>query len=408
MEIILNNYQNTLITGPPGSGKTYTINNLIDYFKDNYIEYAATASTGIASTLFNGVTINSWSGINMFKRKYSVDKDITNEYFLRKIKKKYFAVKRIRNVEYLIIDEISLISDKFFECLEYVCRMLRSPSKSVEENPFGGIKTIIVGDFYQLPPVHDNYCFESNIFKKIYHHTILLNKNYRVKDSVIFHKLLLNIRENIKLTKQQLDLIKSRIPQKKSKGKYIYPSLVSLKNTSKLINMKKLKKNKNTLFTFNAIINGPEFIIKQTNLEKVLLLKKGCPVIYLKNSPELQIYNGSVGYIDSILEDSIKVRFDNNIIEIQPHTTEIIDDSDNINSITQIPLSLAFAITIHKSQGQTLSQGSILLDNTIFASGQAYVALSRFTNLNNVNILKFDNDVFKVDKKVQQFYLEYS
>ena len=143
-----------------------------------------------------------------------------------------------------------------------------------------------------------------------------------------------------------------------------------------------------------------------TNFEKVLLLKKKCPVIYLKNSPELGIYNGSVGCVDSISEDSIKVKFGSSIIEIQPHTIEIVDDNDNINSITQIPLSLAFAITIHKSQGQTLSQGSILLDNTIFASGQAYVALSRFINLNNVNILKFNKNIFKVDKKVQQFYLK--
>lgn len=402
MEIILNNYQNTLITGPPGSGKTFTINNLIDYFKDNYIEYAATASTGIASTLFNGVTINSWSGINIFKRKFRNDKEITNEYFLSKVKKNYFAVKRIRYVDYLIIDEVSLISDKFLECLEYVCRKIRGLS----EIPFGGIKTIIVGDFYQLPPVQDKYCFESPIFDKIYQHKILLDKNYRVKNSKVFQQLLVNIRENKKLSTEELALIESRIPDKTQKKKYIYPSLVSLKDTSNQINMKKLYKNKNVLNTFQAIIEGPEFLIKQTNLEKELLLKKGCPVIYLKNSPELDIYNGSVGIVYSINDKCVKVKFKNNIIEIQPHTIEIIDDNENVNTVTQIPLSLAYAITIHKSQGQTLTQGSVLLDNTIFAPGQAYVALSRFTNLENVSILKFCKNVFKVDKKVQQFYLK--
>ena len=121
----------------------------------------------------------------------------------------------------MIIDEVSLISDKFLECLEYVCRKIRGLS----EIPFGGIKTIIVGDFYQLPPVQDKYCFESPIFDKIYQHKILLDKNYRIKNSKVFQQLLVNIRENKKLSTEELALIESRIPDKTQKKKYIYPSL---------------------------------------------------------------------------------------------------------------------------------------------------------------------------------------
>lgn len=392
--LINNNFPNTFISGPPGSGKTFIINTVTDFLEDKMLDFVVTATTGIASTLLkNGRTINSWSGIGVFKRKFRNGKEITNDYYYKKISENYHSTKRINKTDILIIDEISLMSDKFLECLEYVLRKVRRI-----DLPFGGIKIILVGDFYQLPPVEDDYCFNSVIFNQNFKNNIILTGNYRFEDEG-FHKILLKIRENKSLDDIEHNLIENRLSKKK-----IYPSLVSLKSTVENINNRKLKKNNNDLHVFQAIIDGPENIIKQTNMIENLIIKKNCPVIYTINSPELNIYNGSVGIVDRITDESIYVNFNNNIIEIQKHIINIENDNDDKYFVTQFPLMLAYAITIHKSQGQTLSQGSVLLDSSIFASGQAYVALSRFKNLKDINILKYHKNIFYIDQKVVEFY----
>ena len=341
------------------------------------------------------MTINSWSGIGIFKRKFRNNNEITNKHYYNKVSENYHSVKRIKKIDILIIDEVSLMSDKFLECLEYVLRKVRRI-----DLPFGGINVIMVGDFYQLPPVEDDYCFKSKIFIDNIKNNIILTGNYRFEDN-IFHNILLKIRENKLLNEDEHKMIENRVSKKK-----IYPSLVSLRDTVNRINNRKLMKNINDLHVFQAKVEGPENIIKQTNMVKTLIIKKDCPVIYTINSPELNLYNGSVGIVDKILYDSIYVKFKNMIIEIKKHTITIEnDDNKDVKyEVTQFPLMLAYAVTIHKSQGQTLTQGSILLDKSIFAPGQAYVALSRFKNLDDISILKYDRDIFYIDTKVKNFY----
>lgn len=395
--LIDNNFQSCFITGPPGTGKTYIINNIVDYMKDFEYQYSVTSSTGISSTLIKGMTIHRWSGFNIFKKKFSDNVDNTLDFYYKRIKKNYQASERIKNTEILIIDEISLISDIFLETLEFVCRKIRK-----NELIFGGIKVIGFGDFYQLPPIKDKYCFESDIFHQIFKNKINLTKNFRNKGK-IFNEILDKIRQNIKLNDDENKLIISRINKNK-----IYPCLVSLRDTCNNINKRKLEKNPNKSFEFIANIDGPPHIIDNTLFEKELYLKVDAPVIYLINSPELNIFNGSVGFIKKFINGNPMVKFENDLIEIQQYKMEIENPYDENKPfyIYQHPLILAYAITIHKSQGQTLTQGSILLDKTIFAPGQAYVAISRFTDINKINILKYDKDVFKVDKKVKKFYDE--
>jgi ATP-dependent exoDNAse (exonuclease V) alpha subunit len=402
--IVLDNifHKNIFITGQPGSGKTYLTNKIIKNINDNNQELylSVTASTGIAAKLIDGKTIHSWSGLNYFKE------DLEESEYLKQIEdisnNKYISYK-IKKTKILIIDEVSLLSAKFIEILDLLLRKIKNSDKY-----FGGIKVIMVGDFYQLPPVKGKMAFESEIWDKIFNIQINLISNYRCKDDKLIN-ILSKIRQNLPLDNIDDDLLKSKISDK-----IVYPTLVSLRIQAEKINKKEMNKLDTKMMEYDAIYNKEEYkkeILKYSPLEDKLILKIGVPVIYLINDNSNKIYNGSVGSVVDFVNGNPKVKFGNTILEITKHTFRdmlSLKANKNVIEMTQYPLLLAFAITIHRSQGQTLSQASIILDKTIFENGQGYVALSRLQSLDNLNLIKYNPKAFKASEKVKEFYFKWN
>ncbi len=395
---------NVFLTGPPGSGKSYLINKFINWAMSKKIKISITASTGIAAKIINGTTLHSWSGIGLGQD--------TKEKILDSIKGNSYKRKNWKKTEILIIDEISMISGELWVLLDWLGQQIRK-----NDQPFGGIKIIAVGDFYQLPPVKGKMLIEPEIeFDKYFDYAICLNQMYRSSDLKL-NQILTRVRDGVKLSKEQNELLASKVDKNQIK----YPILVSLRDSAREMNNKKLNEIKlpETKYVSEVYcvdknttekLNGPEYnnykmvALNECAMEKELVLKVGAPVIYLINDPVNGLVNGSVGFVEEFKNGNPVVKFDINKVEIPKHCYK----KDLLNDVTvvveQYPLLLAYALTIHRAQGQTLSQCSILLDQTVWEDGQAYVALSRLQSLNSLTLLKYDPKVFKVNVKVKEFY----
>jgi ATP-dependent DNA helicase PIF1 len=304
-----------------------------------------------------------------------------------------------------------MLSWETWEILDYIGMELRKSSR-----PFGGIKIIATGDFYQLPPVKGMMLIENN-FLSYFDYTIILTKSYRSQDPIL-NSILQSVRTGKELSDEHHMLLKTRV----NKETITYPLLVSLRDTAYTMNNDKLSKNvngnlwSNTSEMYcidmktNAKIHSNEVFesiaTNECNLENKIVLKIGAPVIYLVNDMEKGLVNGSVGTIVKFNGNNPVAQFsEGKLVEIEKHNyKKEFPDVNTTVVIEQYPLLLAYAITIHRAQGQTLSQGTLLLDNTIFECGQAYVALSRFQTLDSIILLRYKKSVFKINCIVKEFY----
>lgn len=394
LDLILNknNDKNIFLTGPPGSGKTYIINKFME--KNNNKVISVSASTGVASNLIGGNTIHSISGIGVINDHDSYD-DV-----LKKVKSR--KMKFWKYTDILIIDEISLIDCRTFEYLDRIGRDIRKTNK-----PFGGIQLIVVGDFYQLPPVNGSYCFEYSNWEECFDIAINLNNIHRSDDNNL-NKILLRIRKGKQLKDKMINILEKKV-SKDTK----HPILVPLRKQASDINKKNMAQNNNgeKVFTCEYYYNREkkhllDLIKKNCPYEENLKLKIGCPVINLVNDAKKGLYNGQVGIVKDFFSGDPIVCFNNHKVIIKKHlwTKQISENKIETIGMEQYPLLLSYAITIHRSQGQSLSQASIILDSSVWEKGQGYVALSRLKNLNGLNIIKFNPNIFKIDKKVKKYY----
>lgn len=395
--------KNVFITGPAGTGKSYLLNYLKKELSNRY--FHVTATTGIASINIGGVTLHSWAGLGI------------EQVPISELIKKIFSANgsRLRNklltAEILAIDEVSMLSKDTFELLDNLLRKVREI-----EFPFGGIQLILFGDFLQLPPVRsDMFCFESVSWIEADIKIIELKEVFRQQDER-FVKLLNNIRFGIK-DEKDLEILKGR--SYSVDGCSIKPTILSTHNVIvDKINYSMLSKLQAMERLFVAEYEGNkikiEFLKKNCIAQDELYLKIGAQVMMLKNTYQKEgIYNGSIGIVTgfSVKKQYPIVEFENGaVITVCPESWESYNYNNITNemevdaTMTQIPLRLAWSITIHKSQGMTLDKVECDLKNT-FSEGQVYVALSRVRDLDGLYIKSFDINNIKANKKVLDFYM---
>ncbi len=388
VEQIENTKDHFYITGKAGSGKS----TLLAYFRSvTQKNTAVLAPTGVAAIRVKGQTIHSFFG---FPPKVIQTRHI----------KKVRQVELIQNLETLIIDEISMVRADVFDAIDYSLRVHR---KKLTQ-PFGGVQLVVFGDLFQLPPVvnmdesslleriypNGQFFFHSNIFQDAQFKTLELQSIYRQTDDHFIY--LLNAVRDGSITSSQIDNLNNSLVEnfEMDEGKII---LTTTNARASSINQNYLKQLSSEEFSYRAQATG-QFYKELFPTDEVLKLKKGAQVIMIKNDPEKRWVNGSIGTIHEIAEKKIKVKINHKIYEVKKEKWDRIqysydDDQQEVlenvtGSFKQYPMRLAWAITIHKSQGQTFEKVIIDMSQGSFAPGQLYVALSRCISLEGIELLR--------------------
>jgi len=389
---------NVFLTGQPGAGKSYLVNQYIDWILENNKEFAVTASTGIAALNITGKTLHSFMGVRD-------DKELTEDD-VQDILENSRTLHRYQTTDIIIIDEISMVSAQLLDNLDIIAKIARH-----SDSPFGGIRVIAVGDFYQLPPVKGDYCFKSNAWLDGGFKFCNLTEQHRTNDT-IFIDILAGIRSGV-LTEEHKQHIRGRVVDDVSE----LDGVVRLDtHNAKVdqINDMKLRRLTTPPKTFDMSERGEEKYILQLKKSclspEKLILKVGARVIFTRNDLEYRWVNGTQGEVVEIDTNQVKVRIfsNDNVVEVCPVDWEYANGYGKNKTvraaITQLPLRLAWAITIHKSQGMTLDRAVIDVSR-VFATGQAYVAISRVRSLDGVFLQgKLTSGFLAVDESVKEFY----
>lgn len=391
--------RNVFLTGQPGTGKTYTINQYIEWCIDNGIMPSVTASTGIAAVHVSGSTIHSWAGVRDDNALSAQDiEDILGNPWIR---------DRICKCEVLIIDEISMVSAKLLNVVAKLCMAARNSDEA-----FGGIKVIAVGDFFQLPPVKGEFAFTAEAWDQADFKVCYLHEQHR-QDDKVFNDILTNIRAG-HLTDEQKAIIRERVTQDASE---LDGAIRLDTHNAKVdkINDMKLNRLEGTPTTYKMDERGNESVVKMLKANCLsperLILKPGAKVMFTQNDIDKRWVNGTQGEVVECGDHFVKVRLRSGVVvDVMQGDWEKCEgygkNKHVIAMISQIPLKLAYAITIHKSQGMTLDEAVIDVSH-VFACGHAYVAVSRVRSLEGVHFqgrltkgfLNVDETVQEMDKK---------
>ncbi|MFK3990358.1 AAA family ATPase [Psychrobacter sp. NPDC064578] len=443
---ILKTGQNVFLTGSAGSGKTYTLNQYIDYLRARRVPVAVTASTGIAATHMNGTTIHSWSGIGI-KDELS-DRDLTT------LSRKQFLADRLKDTAVLVIDEISMLHAKQLNLVSQVLKHIRKNDKA-----FGGIQVVVAGDFFQLPPIgskgetnREKFAFMSEAWLDAKFHICYLSEQHRQVSEAANGGLdlddILNQIRRQEVTFESIAALEATFDQNVDiKRTRLYTHNLNVNS----INDKELAALDSEMMRFTATSTGDSKLVetlkKTVRTQDDLVLKVGAKVMFIKNNTELGVSNGTMGELigfaavkiddskdssDDLIEDddentesetnktvkgkgkkAIKekpkakkpttqkmpvVRLNSGREVVAEPEEWIIEDEtgDVLASYEQVPLCLAWAITIHKSQGMTLDAAEIDLSRT-FELGQGYVALSRLKSLAGLQLLGMNDMSLQLD-----------
>ncbi|MBV7433723.1 AAA family ATPase [Cardiobacteriaceae bacterium TAE3-ERU3] len=381
---ILKSGRNVFLTGSAGSGKTYCLNQYIDYLQERQVAVAITASTGIAATHMNGMTIHSWSGIGI--------RDALNDAQLKALSDKQYMRKKMDMVQVLIIDEISMLHRRQFELVNRVLQHFKG-----NELPFGGIQVVFSGDFFQLPPVTreeqraaDKFCFMSGAWVAASPQVCYLTEQHRAEDNQL-NRLLNDIR-NQSISDASQALIQGKLDEGMAAAEHfphLYPHNANVDN----INARELAAMVGEAHTYTAVKKGNE-VLADTLARNILApeeltLKAGAKVMFVKNNPEKETFNGTLGEVIGFNGEGVaRVRLlDGREVYADAEKWQVEDERGKVlASVEQVPLRLAWAITVHKSQGMTLDEASVDLAKT-FECGQGYVALSRLKHIDGLRLL---------------------
>jgi ATP-dependent DNA helicase PIF1 len=420
--------ENIFITGPGGTGKSALIRAIHKHAYSRFREIQVTALTGCAAVLLNckAKTLHSWAHIGLGNGSI--------EQLVTKIKKNKFSKNLWKSTEILVVDEVSMLSLKLFNVLNEIGKVIRGNQK-----PFGGIQVIFSGDFFQLPPVGDKeepdtqrFCFESDDWNAVFHrdNQIQLKKIFRQTDNT-YASILNQIREG-KIKRKSNDLLLQYVgrpldPNLVAEPTKLYPTrnkveninltkMSALEGDEKVFCLKYLKdiemtKSERTIraeFSEKDIQMELDFLANNLICDKEMTIKIGAQVmciINIQSDSGMEICNGSQGIVTGFCEitGNPKVKFNNGIDRIMVRHIWASDKIPGIG-ISQVPLILAWALTIHKSQGATMDAAEIDVGSGIFECGQTYVALSRVKTLNGLYLTSFDATKIRINKKVKEYY----
>jgi len=393
---------NVFLTGPAGSGKTYVLGEYVNFLKQKGVEIGITASTGIAATHIGGMTIHSWSGIGI--------NDSMSENDIRALFKKRHLGRRFERTKVLVIDEISMLHHFRLDMIDKVCKMFKGNDK-----PFGGIQIILVGDFFQLPPIARGgdrayFAYKSNIWNDMGLKVCYLDEQHRHSDVVLIN-LLNDIRSN-NTSEYTLEPLRKRYKEK-VEGMNTPTKLYSHNADVDRINKIELAKLPGNNKIFEMKSRGSRALaetLKRSCLApEYLYLKKNAIIMFVKNNFEKGYVNGTLGKIidfeysdETANEIPIVETINGKKIFVEMESWRIEEEGKIKAEISQIPLRLAWAITIHKSQGMSLDAAEIDLSKA-FVEGQGYVALSRVRTLSGLKLMGLNNIALKINEEILQF-----
>jgi ATP-dependent DNA helicase PIF1 len=401
---------NLFLTGPGGTGKSFLIRRFVELKK----KVQVCAMTGTAAMLLEckATTLHSWAGIGTG----------TGD-LVAKVQASYMSRKKWKQVEVLIVDEVSMMNQDLFEQLDAIGKTVRRSPR-----PFGGIQIVFSGDFCQLPPVCTDgssaqYCFQSPLWKETFEHEIMLTTIHRQKDPT-FCKILQQIRVG-KITRSTLDLLMSRVLSEERQPTFPATRIVPTREKADGINCTEYHKLDSEEFVFRARINRQFEMTTTKTRERAsipqqivdlecdyLLSRRAIPVVHLKvgthvmctHNVDETLCNGSQGVVRRFVMGLPVVQFLHDGIERPMYTVTVESERVPGVAVTHLPLMYAWAITIHKAQGATLDAAIVDVGSGIFEKGQTYTALSRLSSFENLYLTSFDPSKIKTDPLVHAFY----
>lgn len=384
---------NVMLTGPAGSGKSYLLNTFIQEAKKKRKKVVVTATTGLAAAHLGGQTLHSWSGIGL-------DNKLHDDYIYMMSETRK---KAIRKTDILIIDEVSMMHD-------YNLTMLDTALKLIMENDstLGGVQVILCGDFFQLPPVAKDgkgqFITNSPVWNKLDLSICYLEEQFRAEDLRL--QEILNAMRAGDMKQKHLSWLMARMNVTPNEE---VTRLYTLNKDVDYINQTELDKvpgdshyyMRTSRGNYGEILGLQRSVLAPETLE----LKLGAMVMAVKNDPEQRFANGSVGHvIDFTSEGFPIVQFKYPTI-VYPDEWEKKKGERTVAAITQIPLRLAYAITVHKSQGMTLDAAELDLSQA-FVEGMGYVGLSRVKNLSNLYLKGINQRALMVSHEAQRIDAE--
>jgi ATP-dependent DNA helicase PIF1 len=457
LDLVTEEKKSAFFTGSAGTGKSVLMREIIKALRKKYQRepdrVAVTASTGLAACNIGGVTLHSFAGIGLGKENA--------EDLIKKIKKNAKAKNRWLRTKVLIVDEISMVDGQLFDKLEKIARGIRNNGR-----PFGGIQLIVTGDFFQLPPVPDygresTFAFDAATWPTVMEHTICLTQVFRQKDPV-FANMLNEMRVG-RLSSESIQVFNSLSRKLDFEDDIEATELFPTRNEVDNSNRVRMQQLGGASYTFHAVDGGTmtdtvqrDKFLANCMAPQTITLKKGAQVMLIKNLDE-GLVNGSIGKViafmdqrtyDHYLEDETLYQpvesagLDNqqaqkarekiksfankdnpaNTSQLWPLVNFPLQDGSSRQlllvqetwktelpngevqaSRKQVPLILAWALSIHKAQGQTLDRVRVDLGK-VFEKGQAYVALSRATSREGLQIMRFDPRKVMAHEKVRRFY----
>ena len=403
LEILLSG-ESALLTGPAGTGKTFVLNQFIRASKDEGKYVSVTATTGLAATHLGGTTIHAWAGIGVL--------DYLPDRFVDHIAKGRRGI--IEKTDILIIDEISMLHDYRLDMVDEVCRLVRK----APDVPFGGIQVVMSGDFFQLPPVNragsreGGFVVHSDAWRELNPVILYLDEQFRQREGDALLDILTSLRAN-NLRRHHAEKLLERTGYEPPTDADL-TELHTMNVDVDQINGRRLAELAGDEVQYTQHTTGSANYVE--NLQRSVLapvelvLKLGALVMAVKNDQSKRYANGSIGMVVDFepATDYPVVQFRNGrTVVMQPDTWELRDGDKKRASISQVPLRLAWAITVHKSQGMTLDAARIDLRKA-FVPGMGYVALSRVRDIDNLYLtginrtaLQMSDEAYAIDERLK-------